>query len=83
MPLDLLDNLPRSAEQVTLAQAYRAMLHLLEYYHQMGTDYEVGAILGDLATDVWLDGLPGDPAAWSLWLDFVDSKTHGEATDIR
>ena len=44
----------------------------------MGTDYEVGAILGDLSTGVCADGSPGDPAAWSLWLDSVDGKTHGE-----
>lgn len=78
MPLDSLDKLPRSAEQVTLAEAYRAMLRLLENYHRMGSDYEVGAILGDLSTGVWADGTPGDPAAWLLWLDSVDGKTHGE-----
>ncbi|MGL4307174.1 MAG: hypothetical protein ACRCSF_13600 [Mycobacteriaceae bacterium] len=77
MPFDSLDNLPRSTEQVTLEEAYRAMLHLLEYYHRMGTDYEVGAILGDLSTGVWVDGSPGDPAAWPLWLDSVDGKAHG------
>ena len=78
MPLDPLDNLPRSAEKVTLAEAYRATLRLLEYYHRMGTDYQVGAILGDLSTGVWADGSPGDPAAWSLWLDSVDGKKYGE-----
>jgi hypothetical protein len=82
MPLDSLDNLPRSDEQVTLAEAYRAMLRLLEYYHRLGTDYEVGVILGDLSTGVWPDGSPGDPSAWSLWLDSVDGKTHGEASGV-
>lgn len=74
MPHDSLDKLPRSAEPVTLAEAYRAMLRVLEYYHQMGTDYEVGAILGDLSIGVWSDGGTGDPAAWGLWLDAVDGK---------
>lgn len=82
MPLDSLDNLTRSAEQVTLAEAYRAMLRLLEYYHRMGTDYKVSAILGDLSTGVWADGSPSDPAAWSLWLNFVDGKTHSEVTGV-
>lgn len=82
MTLDALNNLPRSTEQVTLAEAYQAMLRLLEYYHQMGSDYEVGAILGDLSTDIWADGSPNDPAAWSLWLDSVNGNTHGEATRV-
>jgi hypothetical protein len=78
MPIDSLDNLPRSTEQVTLAEGYRAMLRVLEYYHRLGTDYEVGAILGDLSSGVWADGSPGDPAAWLLWLDSIDSKDHGK-----
>lgn len=80
MPLDSLDKFPRSTEQVTLAEAYRAALRLLEYYHRIGSDYEVGAILGDLSTGVWTDGSPGDPAAWSLWLDSIDGKQHGKST---
>jgi hypothetical protein len=74
MTFDSLDKLPRSAQQVTLAEAYRAMLRLLEYYNRLANDYEVGATLGDLSTGVWADGSPGDPAAWSLWLDSVDGK---------
>ncbi|WP_254508552.1 hypothetical protein [Anatilimnocola floriformis] len=77
MPLDSFDKHPRATEQMTLAEAYRAMLRVLEYYHGMGTDYAVGAILGDLCTGVWADGSPGDPAAWSLWLDSVDGKLPG------
>jgi hypothetical protein len=79
MSPDSLDTLPRSAEQVTLAEAYRAMLRLLEYYHRMGTDHEVGAILGDLDTGVCADGSPGDPAAWALWLNSVDDKSLDDA----
>ena len=78
MPLDSLGKLRRSDEQVTLAEAYRAMLRLLEYYHRIGSDYEVGAILGDLSPGVWADGSPGDPAAWSLWLNSVDSGKPGD-----
>jgi len=73
------DKLPRSSETITLAEAYRAMLRTLEYYHRLGTDYPVGAILGDLSSAVWANGSPGDPAAWSLWLDSIDGKQHGES----
>jgi hypothetical protein len=79
MPLDSFDKLPRSAERVALAEAYRAMLRVLEYYHGLGTDYEVGAILSDLSAGAWANGSPGDPAAWSLWLDSVDGKPHGKS----
>ncbi len=75
MPFDSCDKLPRATEKVTLSEAYRAMLLVLEYYHKMGTDYEVGAILGDLSPGVWADGAPGDPGSWSLWLDSIDAKT--------
>ena len=61
-----------------MAESYRVRLRVLEYYHRQGTDYEVGAILGDLAAGAWDDGLPGDPAAWSLWLDAVDGKQSGK-----
>ncbi|MFL5328940.1 MAG: hypothetical protein ACJ8C4_08480 [Gemmataceae bacterium] len=81
MKQDSFDNLPRATEKVTLAEAYRAMLRVLEYYHEMGTDYEVGAILGDLSAGVWADGSPSDPASWSLWLDSVDAKGHGKVSD--
>lgn len=74
---DFFDSLERSAEQITLAEAYRGMLRVLEYYHQLGTDYEVGSILGDLSTATWADGFPSDPAAWSLWLDSVDDELNG------
>ena len=80
MLFNSLDKLPRAAEQVTLAEAYGAMLRLLEYYHRMGSDYEVGAVVGDLHPGRWADGSPGDPAAWSLWLDSVDRQKQGDAT---
>jgi hypothetical protein len=76
---DYLDKLARSSEQVTLAEAYRAALRLLEYYHRIDSDFAVGAILGDLDTGVWADATPGDPAAWSLWLDSVDGNKPGES----
>jgi hypothetical protein len=74
MPTDCLEKFPRSDDQVTLAEAYRSMLRLLEYYHGLGSDYEVGAILSDLSPGVWADGSPGDSAAWALWLNSVDGN---------
>ena len=74
MPQDAFTSLPRANEQILLSEAYRAMLRVLEYYYKVDSNYELGAILGDLSAGVWADGTPGDPAAWSLWLDSVDGK---------
>jgi hypothetical protein len=81
MQNDPLNNLPRAAESIKLAEAYRAMLRVLEYYHNVDTNFEVGAILGDLSTGVWADGSPGDQASWSLWLESIDKKEHGIVPD--
>lgn len=72
MPDDSFDKLSKSTEQVSLADAYRAMLRVLEYYYSI--DFEVGSILSDLSAGVWADGSPGDPAAWSLWLKAIEKK---------
>ena len=75
MSTNALERLPRAAESVTLAEAYRAMVRLMEYYHRINSDYAVGAMLGDLSPGgVWADGSPGDPGAWGLWLQAVDGK---------
>ena len=80
MPLAPLDQLPRAAETLTVADAYRAMLGVLKYYASMTNDYEVGSMLGDLDTNagVWTDGLPGDPEAWSLWLKAIDARNRSQ-----
>ncbi|MEM1356017.1 MAG: hypothetical protein AAGH88_14175 [Planctomycetota bacterium] len=77
MPQDGLSTLPRASEQISLDDAYRAMLRLLKYYYKMDANDELGAMLGDLDTGVWADRAPGDAAAWSLWLDSIDGKEHG------
>jgi hypothetical protein len=79
MPSDSFDNLPRAMQPLTTVEGYRAMLRLLEYYFHVDGEYPVGGILGDLSAGVWADGSPGDPAAWTLWLNSIDGKPHGNA----
>jgi hypothetical protein len=79
MPIDALDKLPRASETTSVADAYRAMLRLMEYYFKVDHEYPIGGILGDVSPGVWANGSPGDPAAWPLWLDSVDNKKDGEA----
>jgi hypothetical protein len=74
MPLDAIDCLQSATDPVSRADAYRAMLRVLEYYFHIDADYPVGGILGQLVPGVWADGQPGDPAAWSLWLNALDGK---------
>jgi hypothetical protein len=69
--MDYLDTLPSAQSPITTADAYRAMLQVLEYYYRLGDRYEVGGVLGDLAPGIWANGSPGDPGAWSLWLKAV------------
>lgn len=69
MPSDSLENLPSADALVTKSQAYRAMLLMLEYYFRVGSEYPVASILGDLSPGAWADDSPGDPAAWSMWLN--------------
>ena len=47
------------------------MLRVLEYYFRVDPERAVASILGDLATGTWDNGMPGDPAAWSLWLKAI------------
>jgi hypothetical protein len=72
--MDTLDALPTASELITRADAYRAMFHLIKYYYRFGNDYPVGAMLGDLCPGIWGNGMPGDPAAWELWLDAIAGK---------
>lgn len=69
--MDSLDSLPAAQSQVSAAEAYRAMLLVLEYYFQVDSERAVGSILGDLTTSTWQEGVPTDPAAWDLWLDSI------------
>ena len=83
MPQDGLSDLPRSADQISLADAYRSMLRLARYYYYLDPNGGLAPMLSDLDTDagVWTDGLPGDPAAWSRWLDAVDGKGEHSANE--
>jgi hypothetical protein len=72
--MDSLDTLPTAQTPITTADAYRAMLQVLEYYFRLGENYPLASVLGDLAPGSWLDGAPGDPASWSRWLQAVQGK---------
>lgn len=50
------------------------MLQVLEYYFRIDGNYPVGGILGELSPESWADGTPGDPAAWSMWLNALRGK---------
>ena len=69
--MDSLNTLPSAESQISAADAYRAMLRVLEYYFRVDPERAVASILGDLATGTWGNGMPGDPAAWSLWLKAI------------
>ncbi len=57
-------------ENLTLLEAYKAMYVFLDnYYFQMDQPDEIGALLSDLR--MLPDGTPGDPAAWTDWLQAV------------
>ena len=75
--MDALDALPSAQLTVSAADAYRAMLQVLEYYFHVDPEYAVGAMLGDLSAGVWTDGAPGDPASWSLWLRAINGNLSG------
>jgi hypothetical protein len=70
--MDAFDTLPMASEPITTAEAYRAMLEVMEYYYRLGSEEnQIGNMLSDLSPGVWADGTPGDPAAWSLWLKAI------------
>ncbi|MGE5397585.1 MAG: hypothetical protein ACM3MK_08670 [Chitinophagales bacterium] len=61
--------------QLTLEQAYRAMVVFLEgFYERTGSD-DVGGLLGGMI--ILDDGETADPAAWNDWIDSV-SKVKGD-----
>jgi hypothetical protein len=70
--MDAFDTLPMASEPITTAEAYRAMLRVMEYYYRLGyEENQIGNMLSDLSPGVWADGTPGDPGAWSLWLKAI------------
>lgn len=72
--MDAFDTLPSAQSYISVADAYRAMLEVLQYYFKVNPEHAVASMLGDLASGTWENGMPGDPAAWSLWLKAVNGK---------
>jgi hypothetical protein len=58
-------------ETLTIRQAFEAMVVFLEVYYERTHSDDIGALLGDLNTHLWADGITGDPAAWKDWLESV------------
>jgi hypothetical protein len=57
--------------------AFEAMRHFLEAHWERGgrTSDDLAILLGELSTDLWADGMPGDPAQWQDWLNAIDRAT--------
>lgn len=70
--MDAFDALPTGSDLITKAEAYRAMLQVMQYYYRLGYEEDqIGAMLSDLSPGVWANGMPGDPGAWSLWIKAI------------
>lgn len=61
---------PRQLDEL---QAFDAMCAFLEAYWILRgkQSNDIAALLGDISRDMWANGTPGDPAAWSNWQDAV------------
>lgn len=58
-------------QPISVRQAFTAMEYFLTAYEERGGgDALVSDVLNDIV-QFWTDGMPGDPAAWSDWLDAV------------
>jgi hypothetical protein len=58
-------------EELTLIQAYKAMLIFIEeYYYRGGEPDEIGLLLGIM--QLLDDGKPADPAMWNDWITAVN-----------
>ena len=71
-----------SEPHLSAKQAYVAMYAYLEkLYENTKADY-LGGLLGGMS--LLGDGTTADPAAWTDWLEAVDSVRRGDATaDLR
>ncbi|MBL0122734.1 MAG: hypothetical protein IPP88_08375 [Betaproteobacteria bacterium] len=61
-------------DQITVEEAFRAMIVFLDRYYERGGGKDtLGHVLGDVSQFLWADGSPNDPAQWQDWLDAVKS----------
>lgn len=58
---------------LTVDQAYDAMLVFLEREYRLTGSEDLAALLGSLSRNIWSDGSPNDPAAWNDWLSAVEA----------
>lgn len=50
---------------------FKAMFRFLEKYYEMTGADDIGALLGSMSTNVFVDGRHADPAIWDDWLQAV------------
>ncbi len=60
---------------LTVKQAFQAMVLFLEGFYERTQSDDVGALLGDLL--ILEDGSTADPAAWDDWLNSVGKVLEG------
>ena len=59
--------------KMTTIEAYKAMIKFMEKYYERTNSDDIGSLLGDL--QLLSDGSTADEAAWTDWLDSVNSVT--------
>ena len=57
--------------ELTIRQAFDAMVFFLENYYNETKSDDIGVLLGELSLQIWGDGMTGDPAAWDHWMESV------------
>ena len=69
---------PRKLDEL---QAFDAMRHFLEAYWARGSkkSEDLAALLDDLSREMWVNGMPSDPAQWEDFRAAV-SKTFDTST---
>jgi hypothetical protein len=62
-------------KQLTLLEAYKAMIQFIkDYYYRKGKPDELGILLSDIS--LLNDNTPMDPAMWQDWLDAIDKTIY-------
>jgi hypothetical protein len=68
--------------QITLIKALKAMELFLEKYYDENNGDDLGLLLSDISTTIFVDGGTADPAAYEDWLDAILLITGDRSTTI-
>lgn len=66
--------------ELTVEQAYAAMVLFLEQYFERGGADDVGALLGSM--NLLADGMPADEALWTDWANAVERALKRARTGV-